>query len=132
MAKTISRLLNNTVLRLDKIPNKALKTCGLLIALWLADIIKAYFVIGYYLRLKKAIITVVLCKEGKADYSLLGNYRLIALKNTLSKILERVIAKCIADIVEEYALLLQSQIGARKNRSTLLIFTLFINTIKTA
>ena len=31
MAKTISHLLNNIVLRLDKIPNKALKTCRLLI-----------------------------------------------------------------------------------------------------
>ena len=32
MARTISRLLNNIVLRLDRIPNKALKTCGPLIA----------------------------------------------------------------------------------------------------
>ena len=31
MARTISRLLNNTVLGLDRILNKALKTCGLLI-----------------------------------------------------------------------------------------------------
>ena len=33
MAGTISRLLNNTVLGLNKIPNKALKTYGPLIAL---------------------------------------------------------------------------------------------------
>ena len=33
MAKIISRFLNNTVLGLDGILNKALKTCGLLIAL---------------------------------------------------------------------------------------------------
>ena len=32
MAKTISRLLNNTVLRLDRILNEALKTYRLLIA----------------------------------------------------------------------------------------------------
>jgi len=32
MARTISRLLNNIVLGLDGILNKALKTCGLLIA----------------------------------------------------------------------------------------------------
>ena len=31
IARTISRLLNNTVLRLDRILNKALKTCRLLI-----------------------------------------------------------------------------------------------------
>jgi len=32
MARTISRILNNIVLGLDRILNKALKTCGPLIA----------------------------------------------------------------------------------------------------
>ena len=49
---------------------------------------------------------VVLRKKGKADYLILGSYRPIALENTLSKILERVIADHIVDTVEEYALLL--------------------------
>ena len=74
MARIISRLLNNTALGLNRIPNEALKTYRPLITLWLADIAKAYFVIGYYPRLKRAIIIVVLYKEGKTDYSLLGNY----------------------------------------------------------
>ena len=74
MARTISRLSNNTAPGLDGIPNKALKTCGPLIAPWLVDIAKAYFIIGYYLRLKKAIITVVLYKKDKIDYSLLRSY----------------------------------------------------------
>jgi len=52
--------------------------------------------------------TVVLRKEGKADYSIPGSYRPIALENTLSKILEKVIADHIADTVEEHALLPQS------------------------
>jgi TM2 domain-containing membrane protein YozV len=106
MARIISRLLNNTVLGLDRILNEALKTCGLLIVLWLANIVKIYFVIGYYLRLKRAITTFVLYKEGKVDYLFLGSYCFIALKNTLSKILERVVADYIADIAKEYALLL--------------------------
>jgi len=37
----------------------------------------------------------------------------------------------IADTVEEYALLPQSQIGARKNRLTLLALILLATTIKT-
>jgi len=49
---------------------------------------------------------VVLQKEGKADYLIPGSYRPIALENTLSKILEKVIVDYIADIVEEHALLL--------------------------
>ena len=50
--------------------------------------------------------TVVLQKEGKADYSIPGSYRPIALENTLSKILEKVIVDHIADTAEEHALLL--------------------------
>src|SRR6266436_8591973 len=106
MARTISRLLNNTALRPDRIPNKALKTCGPLIAPWLADVARACFAIGYYPRLGRSMTTVVLRKEGKADYSIPKSYRPIALENTLSKILEKVIADHIVDTVEEHALLL--------------------------
>ena len=69
-------------------------------------IARAYFVIGYYPRLRRAIITFILYKEGKVDYLLLGSYRPIALENTLSKILERVIADRIVDMAKEYTLLL--------------------------
>ena len=48
----------------------------------------------------------VLYKEGKADYLLLGSYRPITLENTLSKVLERVIADYIVDMAKEHALLL--------------------------
>ena len=106
MARTISRLLNNIVLGLDRILNKALKTYRLLIVPWLTDIARVYFIIGYYLRLRRAIITFILYKEGKVDYLFLGSYRPITLENTLSKILERVIADPIVDIAKEYALLL--------------------------
>ena len=67
MARTISHPLNNIVLRLDKILNKTLKTYSLLMVLWLIDIARIYFIIGYYLRLKKAIITVILYKEGVTE-----------------------------------------------------------------
>jgi hypothetical protein len=70
------------------------------------DIAKVYFIIDYYLRLGRAIIIYILCKEGKADYLLLRSYCFITLKNTLSKILKRVIVDCIADMAKEYALLL--------------------------
>ena len=70
------------------------------------DLAKVYFTIGYYLRLKRAITIYILCKEGKADYLFLGSYRPITLENTLSKILERVIADYIVDTAKEYTLLL--------------------------
>ena len=89
-----------------------------------------YFIIGYYSRLKRAIIIFILRKEGKADYLFLGSYRPITLKNILSKILERVIADHIVDMAKEYALLLQSQMGARKNRLILSVFILLTAIIK--
>src|SRR6266567_3518175 len=101
IAKTISHLLNNTVLGLNRVLNKALKTYRPLIAPWPTDIAKAYFAIGYYLRLRRAITIIILYKEGKADYSLLGSYHPIALKNTLSKILKRIITERIADIAKK-------------------------------
>jgi hypothetical protein len=82
MARNISRLLNNIVLGLDRILNKALKTYRPLIAPWLIDIAKVCFIIGYYLRLRRAIIIFILYKEGKADYLFLGSYRPITLENT--------------------------------------------------
>jgi hypothetical protein len=106
IARTISRLLNNIVLGLDRILNKALKAYRLLIVPWVVDIARVCFIIGYYLRLGRAIITFILYKEGKVDYLLLGSYRPITLKNTLSKILERVIADYIVDMAKKYALLL--------------------------
>ena len=48
---------------------------------------------------------VILHKEGKADYLLPRSYRPIALKNTFSKILEKIIVKYIVDIAEKYTLL---------------------------
>jgi hypothetical protein len=70
------------------------------------DIAKIYFIIGYYLRLKRVITTYILYKEGKADYLLLKSYYFITLKNTLSKILKRIVINYIADIAKEYTLLL--------------------------
>jgi hypothetical protein len=62
---------------------------------------KVYFIIGYYLRLKRAIIIYILCKEGKADYLLLKSYCFITLENTLSKILKKVIVNYIVDIAKK-------------------------------
>jgi len=52
------------------------------------------------------MMTVVLRKKGKADYLIPGSYRPIALENTLSKILEKVIADRMVDTAKEHALLL--------------------------
>jgi len=47
----------------------------------------------------------VLRKKEKKDYSLLGSYRLIALKNMLTKILEKHVVNIMSKAVKEYRLL---------------------------
>jgi len=46
----------------------------------------------------------VLYKEGKKYYSLLGSYRLIALKNMLAKVLEKYIANIMSKAAEKHRL----------------------------
>jgi len=47
---------------------------------------------------------VVLRKEGKKGYFLLGSYKPIALKNTLAKILEKYIANTMSKVTKKYKL----------------------------
>jgi len=63
------------------------------------------FASGIILKNFKEFITMVLRKEGKKNYSLLGSYRLIALKNILIKVLEKYVANIISKAIEEYKLL---------------------------
>jgi len=72
------------------------------------DLAKAasyYFTNEIILESLKESITIVLYKEGKKDYSLSGSYRLITLKNTLAKVLEKHVANIILEAAEEYRLL---------------------------
>ena len=60
MARTISCFLNNIVLGLNGILNKALKTYRLFIVLWFINIARVYFTIGYYPQLGRSIIIFIL------------------------------------------------------------------------
>jgi hypothetical protein len=71
----------------------------------LVEVASYYFTNKIALKSLKEFITVVLYKEGKKDYSLLGSYRLITFKNTLVKVLEKYIANIISKAAEEYRLL---------------------------
>ena len=54
-----------------------------------------YFFKSKILDYYKEIIIVVLKKVNKKDYLLLGSYRPVTLKNTLGKILEKIVAERI-------------------------------------
>jgi len=106
ISKLIRSLLNRKALKLDSIPNKVLKVATLVIAKDLAEVTSYYFTSGIILKSFKKFITVVLYKEGKKDYSLLGSYRLITLKNILVKVLEKHVVNIISKAAEEHRLLL--------------------------
>ena len=71
----------------------------------LAEVASYCLTNGIVLESLKESITTVLRKDRKKDYSLLGSYRPIALKNTLVKVLEKYIANIISKAAEEYGLL---------------------------
>jgi hypothetical protein len=54
----------------------------------------------------KELITITLRKENKKDYSLSSSYQPIALKNTLAKVVEKILATRLSRAAEEYILLL--------------------------
>ena len=55
-------------------------------------------------RLKEST-TVVLRKDKKKDYSLLSSYRLIALENTIAKVIKKIIANRIISEAESHSLI---------------------------
>jgi len=104
ISKFIRSFLNKKVLKLDGIPNKVLKVAAPVIAKNLAKVASHCFASGIILKSLKEFITMVLYKEGKKDYSLPGSYRLITLKNTLVKVLEKHVANIISKAAEEHRL----------------------------
>ena len=105
ISKLIKGLLNGKAPGLDGILNKVLKVVTLVIKKDLAEVTSYYFTNGIVLEGLKESVTVVLYKEGKKDYSLLGSYRLIALENILVKVLEKYITNIIFKAAEEHRLL---------------------------
>jgi len=105
IGKLIRSLLNRKALGLDSILNEVLKVAALVIIKDLAEVASYYFTSRIILESLKESITIVLRKEGKKDYSLLGSYRPITLKNTLVKVLEKYVANIIFKAAEEHRLL---------------------------
>jgi len=104
ISKLIRSLPNRKALGLDSILNKVFKAVALVIIKDLAEVASHYFTNRTIPKSLKESITMVLRKEEKKDYSLLGSYRLITLKNTLAKVLKKHVANIISEAAEEYSL----------------------------
>jgi hypothetical protein len=72
----------------------------------------------YFPKRFRAARTIVLRKPNKPDYSDPGAWRPIALKSTLGKVMESVMAQRLSSLAEQHKLLPDNQMGNRKNRST--------------
>jgi hypothetical protein len=53
----------------------------------------------------KELVTIIIHKKSKKDYSLLNNYRPIALKNTLVKVVKKILTTRLSRVAEEHGLL---------------------------
>ena len=101
----IQKLLNGKSPSLDSLLNEVIKNLKELIVKDLATIISHYFEAGTLLLCMQESTTITLYKESKKDYSILGSYHPITLKNSLAKLIEKVLAVVITEAAEEYNLL---------------------------
>ena len=115
----------------DSIPNDFLKAMGEPLAVAVAAITMACWKLGHYPKQFKHARTVVIRKPGKAAYDVPGAWRPIALLNTIGKLVEALTANRLRDIAEEYCLLPNTQMGARRGRSTETALELLVEQVRT-
>ena len=96
LERELEKLPNKKTLGLDKIANEVLKEVYKELALYLAEVFTVVVYFGYYPKIKKSITTVALCKDGKADYSLINSYRPIILENTIVKVYKKLLVTLIS------------------------------------
>jgi hypothetical protein len=105
ITETLKNLSKGKVLDLDGISNEVFKTLSPEIAEGLARAISGAFASGTLPGRYKESVTIVIHKESKKDYSLPDNYRPIALKNTLAKVVKKILATRLNRAAEEHGLL---------------------------
>ena len=75
--------------------NKVIKTVLKALIILLANTAITYLLKGKLLKYYKITTIIILQKVNKKDYSLLKSYRLIAFKNTLGKLLKKIVVERI-------------------------------------
>ena len=102
----------------DGIPNRVIHLIARYSPGPIMRLFQACFDHGIHPKAFKKATTVILRKDGDRDYSNPESYRPIALLNTLGKALESVISNRLRLLAETHALLPDTQMGARRMRST--------------
>jgi hypothetical protein len=94
------------VLDPDGIPNEILIILSPEILKELIYTISRILIKSILLNRYKELIIIILRKENKKNYSLLSNYRLIALENTLAKVVKKILVIRLNHAAEKYIFLL--------------------------
>jgi exonuclease III len=102
----------------DQVSNRVLKAAEEWLTPSLHKLFNATVRIGYHPKAWKSAITLALRKPNKEDYTLVGAYRPIALLNSMGKLLELIMSRKLSELAESNNLLPETQMGARKGRST--------------
>ena len=118
VSTALSRLKSDKAPGPDGISNRILKACSEILVELLTPLFQACVTHLYHPRAFKMANTIALKKIGKGDYTTPKAYRPIALLNTLSKVMESIIGSKITYLAEKHRLLPDTQMGARKGRST--------------
>ena len=84
----------------------------------LNKVYKALFTKGYHPKAWRSSIGIILPKNGDRDTSDPKSYRIISLLNSLGKVLEKLYAARLSYLANTTGLLHNSQLGGRKQRST--------------
>jgi len=102
----------------DEIPNRVIHLIIRTSPATIMRLFQACMDQGVHPEAFKKATTVIIRKDGDRDYSNPEAYRPIALLNTLGKALEAVVSNRIRFLAETHALLPDTQMGARRMRST--------------
>lgn len=115
----------------DEISNRILKTCSKSLTETLTSLFQTCITQTYHSRVFRAAHTITLKKLDKDDYITTKIYRLIALLNTLNKMLKFIIVTKICYLIEHHRLLSKSQMSARRDKFTETALKLFIEQMHT-
>jgi len=116
----------------DRIPNIILTKNADLLTERLLPIYVAMLDRNLHYRPWKMFTTVVLCKPGKPHYNVPKAYQLIALLNTMWKVLTAIVADQITFLTEKHQLLPKTHFGGRPGQTTTNMMHLLTLRIKAA
>ena len=117
---------------LDRVPNIVWKSCTKLTIPYLVHIFRASLHLRVYPGQWRESITCVLRKPGKARYDIPKAYWLVALLNTVAKLLSAIVTEGIIHRAEAQGLLPAHHFGGHPGRTTMDSLHLLVDTIKLA